>query len=238
MKTKTKALVLALCAVLLVVSTVFVTMAFLTSTTEVVKNTFTVGDVNITLDEAIVDEYGNPGKIINGEFSKVEKIDDAGRRTENEYKLIPGHSYVKDPTVTVTKTSEQCFVRALVSVSESDMKKLTTAFTDDNANGVFLLQNFVGGWDNNVWAYVSCVQNNGNFVYEFRYVGSKSTDGIVDARTEAVKLEPLFATVEMPDDIDNDTLAGLKDLKINVVAHAIQSDGFKSAAEVWGAWKN
>lgn len=49
MRTKTKALVLALCAVLLVVTTVFVTMAFLTSE-DSVQNTFTVGKVTIILN--------------------------------------------------------------------------------------------------------------------------------------------------------------------------------------------
>ena len=50
MKTRSKALLLTLCAVLLVTASVLGTMAFLTSTDEV-KNTFTVGSVNIALDE-------------------------------------------------------------------------------------------------------------------------------------------------------------------------------------------
>lgn len=97
MKTTKKALLLALCAVLLVVSTVFATLAYLTSTTEVVKNTFTVGEIAITLDEAKVTEYG-------------EKVTGAGRVTGNEYKLIPGHEYTKDPIVHVVEKSEPCYV--------------------------------------------------------------------------------------------------------------------------------
>ena len=58
MKIRTKALLLVMCAVLLVVTTVMATLAFLTSTTKVVKNTFTVGNVVITLDEAPVDANG------------------------------------------------------------------------------------------------------------------------------------------------------------------------------------
>jgi len=57
MKTKSKALLLALCAVLLVAASVLGTMAYLTSRAEV-TNTFTVGSVSITLDEAPVDENG------------------------------------------------------------------------------------------------------------------------------------------------------------------------------------
>ena len=99
MKTTKKALLLALCAVLLVVSTVFATLAYLTSTTEVVKNTFTAGNVTITLDEAKVDEYG-------------KEVAGAARVTENEYKLIPGHTYTKDPTIHVDANSEDCWVFA------------------------------------------------------------------------------------------------------------------------------
>ena len=96
MKTTKKALLLALCAVLLVVSTVFATLAYLTTDVKVVKNTFTVGEIEITLDEAKVNEYG-------------DKVGDT-RVTGNEYKLIPGHKYTKDPIVHVVEKSEPCYV--------------------------------------------------------------------------------------------------------------------------------
>lgn len=96
MKTKSKALLMTLCAVLLVAASVLGTMAYLTSTTGEVKNTFTIGKINITLDEAPVNEYG-------------EKI--AGdRRMANSYKLVPNHLYVKDPTVHVTGNSEDSYI--------------------------------------------------------------------------------------------------------------------------------
>ena len=97
MKAKRKALLLSLCAVLLVVASVMGTMAYLTSTATV-TNTFTVGDaVTITLDEAAVDENGKD--IPNA---------DPARRTVNSYKLMPGHEYKKDPTVHVT--GGECYV--------------------------------------------------------------------------------------------------------------------------------
>ena len=58
MKTKSNALLMTLCAVLLVAASVLGTMAYLTSTDEV-ENTFTVGNVKITLDESKVDQNGN-----------------------------------------------------------------------------------------------------------------------------------------------------------------------------------
>ncbi|MBO5967571.1 MAG: hypothetical protein J6S14_03605 [Clostridia bacterium] len=98
MKTRTKALLLALSAVLLVVSTVMATMAYLTYTTQTVQNTFTVGQVVISLDESVVSEYG----VATSERTK----------TGNQYKLIPGHTYDKDPTITVETGSEECWVFA------------------------------------------------------------------------------------------------------------------------------
>lgn len=79
MKTKTKVLVLSACMVLIAVVAVLGTMAFLTSEDEV-KNTFTVGKVSITLDEADVKTDGT-----------YETTADA-RVSANQYHLIPGHS--------------------------------------------------------------------------------------------------------------------------------------------------
>ena len=96
MKTRSKALLLTLCAVVLVIATVFGTMAYLTSTDEV-KNTFTVGSVKITLDEAKVTTDGKP-------------VEDAERVKTNAYHLLPGNEYEKDPTVHVNAQSEDSWI--------------------------------------------------------------------------------------------------------------------------------
>lgn len=98
MKTARKVLLLALCAALLVSATVMGTLAYLTSTDEV-TNTFSVGNVKITLDEAKV---GDDGKAITGEGAE--------RVQSNSYKLLPGHEYDKDPTVHVDAASEDCYI--------------------------------------------------------------------------------------------------------------------------------
>lgn len=52
MKTKKKALLMTACAILLVVATVFGTMAYLTAKSNQVRNTFTATNkITITLDE-------------------------------------------------------------------------------------------------------------------------------------------------------------------------------------------
>lgn len=97
MKTKSKALLMTLCAVLLVAASVLGTMAYLTSTTGPVTNTFSIGKINITLDEAKVDKYG-------------VAVTPAVRGNGNEYKLVPNHEYKKDPTVHVTGNSEDSWI--------------------------------------------------------------------------------------------------------------------------------
>lgn len=121
MKTTKKALLLALCAVLLVVSTVFATLAYLTSTTEVVENTFTIGKVKITLDEAKVTEYG----VVEG----------TSRVIENTYKLMPGHEYTKDPTIHVVKGSEECYLFVKITDDIAAIQDNTTVATQMAANG-------------------------------------------------------------------------------------------------------
>ncbi len=96
MKTKSKALLMTLCAVLLVAASVLGTMAYLTSQ-DSVKNTFSIGKIAITLDEAQVDADGKAQ-------TNVPRV------KENSYKLMPGHAYDKDPTVHVKKDSEDAYI--------------------------------------------------------------------------------------------------------------------------------
>ncbi len=119
MKTKTKALVLSLCAVLLVAVSVFTTIAYLQSS-EKVTNTFTVGKVKITLDEAKVDQYG------------VKENDT--RVKENAYKLIPGHKYTKDPTVHFEEGSEASYLFVKVENGLADIEDVTKIADQITAN--------------------------------------------------------------------------------------------------------
>ena len=80
-----------LSAALIVCATVAGTLAWLTDKTEPVVNTFTVGDINITLTES-------------------ENLD---------LKMVPGQSIKKDPKVTVKAGSEACWLFVKVVRSEN-----------------------------------------------------------------------------------------------------------------------
>lgn len=89
--------ILALCLVVVLVATAItgVTLAYFTDTTQKQTNTFTMGDIEIKLDETDID------------------AEEEGARTEEDQKygvLMPGVSYVKDPVITVEANSEDCYV--------------------------------------------------------------------------------------------------------------------------------
>ncbi len=191
MKTKSKALLMTLCAALLVAVSVLGTMAYLTSTDEVV-NTFTVGKVAITLDEAKVDEDGIA-------------VDPAERVKENQYKLMPGQSYTKDPTVHFAADSEDSYLfvkveNGIAAIEDSD----NTIASQIEANGWTLLD----GTDNVYYKEVT-----GGTAQDILVFGSFTVAGTVDAE-------------------DLETYAGAN---ITVTAYAVQSDGFDGAKAAWDA---
>ncbi|MGN0763574.1 MAG: SipW-dependent-type signal peptide-containing protein [Aristaeellaceae bacterium] len=97
-----KVLLLACSAVLLVCLSVGATLAYLTSNAKVV-NTFSVGNVTITMDEAKTNSDGTLDTTATG------------RVQANTYHLLPGHSYLKDPTIHVDANSEKCWLFVKVS---------------------------------------------------------------------------------------------------------------------------
>lgn len=144
MKSKKKVLVTVLCAVMLVVGSVLGTMAYLTSQSEV-NNTFTVGAVNITLDETAVDDNG-------------VALQGVARRTANTYKLMPGHYYIKDPIVHVTAGSELSWIFVKVDNGIAAIEDSTTIHDQmladsnwaviDATNNIYAYKDAVAGGEN------------------------------------------------------------------------------------------
>lgn len=134
MKNKKKVVLLALCAVLLVSVSVLSTIAFLKST-DSVTNTFTVGKVAITLDEASVDQYGN--------------VTGTDRVKSNTYKLVPSHTYTKDPIVHFAADSEASYLFVKVENGLAAIETGTKIADQIVANGWQLLD----GYTDVYWRY-------------------------------------------------------------------------------------
>lgn len=210
---KFKALLVVACALLLVAASVFGTMAYLTST-DTVTNTFTVGKVNIKLDEA----KANPdGSLVEG----------AARVKANSYKLLPGHTYNKDPMVTVLSGSESSYVKMTVTFSKAN--ELDAIFAPDGAN----LTSIFNGYDAANWTAKGNTKDvtANTRTYEFWYKEA------VGAPTGDVALDALFDSITVPGEITKEQLATIEGMTITVNAYAIQADGFANADAAWKAFK-
>ena len=220
MTTKTKALILALCAVLLVVSTAFVTVAFLTSE-DTVTNTFTVGMVQITLDEAKVNTDGT-------------YLTDVNNRTRNNaYHLLPNHKYIKDPVIHVDKDSEDCwlFVK-IVNGLEPIIAGASTVSDTDSADTVY---NIDGQLIKNGWTCID--ETNGIWCYE-RTASALEDIHVFDTFT--IKADADVAEYATQLDTEGKVAGGKY---IEVTAYAVQADGFnvagktatQNATDAWNA---
>lgn len=235
MKTKSKALLLTLCAVLLIAASVLGTMAYLTSSAEV-KNTFTIGKVEIKLDETDVTNPTGP------------------RVTANSYKLMPGTTYTKDPTVTVKAGSEESYVRMKVTFNNAAalMEMLPNAdnledFTPDEIAlikkiaPILYLTNYTAvdaGWlpEYTMFGMEKTLADPNYFVYDaandtVTYIFYYPTT--VTATTADVTLPALFDTIKVPEHVTGEQLAELNNFQITVIAEAIQAGSFTDAADAW-----
>lgn len=109
------------CAVVLVAGSIAGTIAYLTDT-KTVTNTFTVGNITITLDESPVNE--------NGQATTGARV------TTNTFKLIPGKEYDKDPVIHVAEGSEACWLFVKVENNLADIEASSNTIVSQlTANG-------------------------------------------------------------------------------------------------------
>ena len=104
---KKKAIVAVVALVLVLCCAMGGTLAWLVDSTAEVKNTFTYGDINISLWEH---ELNKDGLTLND-----TKLTETG---QTGFKMIPGNKIEKDPTVTVKAGSEASWL--FVKIVESD----------------------------------------------------------------------------------------------------------------------
>ena len=212
MKNMKKIVMGLVCALALVTASVMGTMAYLTSTDEVV-NTFTVGNVQIKLDEAKANSDGS-------------LVENGGRVKANRYKLLPGHTYNKDPMVTVLEGSESSYVKMTVTFTKAD--ELDAIFAPNGAN----MTSIFVGYDSTNWISKGNTKDTATNTrtYEFWYREA------VEALDGDETLDALFDQIVVPGTITNAQLATIEGMTITVNAYAIQADGFANAEAAWAAY--
>ena len=196
---KKKIVALCLCIALAVVAIGGATLAYFTDT-DTKTNTFTVGNVDITLTES---------------------------NWKDNSKLVPGTTIEKNPTVAVVKGSEECYVRILMTISNSS--QWDAIFAADNT---LEIENFFTDYDSTSWKYIKNTENADNTrTYEFRY---KAAVNALNAE-ENVTLPALFTAVKVPSTLTGDQISTLEGFKIKIEAQAIQTASFNN--DVDAAWE-
>lgn len=163
------ALALVLCCV------VGGSLAWLVDQTDPVKNTFTVGDINIDLTE-----------------------------TTTDYKMVPGNTIAKDPTVTVEAASEASWL--FVKITES-------ANFDD-----FMTYAVADGW-------TALAEATGVYYRQVPAATADTTFAVLKDDTVSVKDT---VTKEQLSALEADAYPTL-----TFQAYAVQSDNVATAADAW-----
>ena len=219
--TKKKIVSLCLAAVLVVMAIAGATVAYFTDT-KTADNTFTMGNVKITLDET---DVTNP---------------QGDRVTSNTYGIAdvyPGATLTKDPVVHNTGKNP-AFIRAIVTI-ENGMNWLGiyndnvwTAPQEDAFNA--LINNTLGeGWELVDIAYDMSGPNHptSDFVDTLKYTGTLAAGADTTA---------MFSQVKIPEKITgNDVTTRISqdgEFHINVVAQAIQANGFDTWENAFAAY--
>lgn len=229
---KKKTLVMLLSVAMIITTAAFGTIAYLTDTASV-TNRFTVGNVSIDVDEAVVTPDGvSVDTDGDGEEDRTSPNPDTGEEG-NLYHLLPGQTYTKDPTMTIIAGSEEAYVRMLVTLTYID--RIKAALGDG-----FMPGDHVDGYDADKWQYIGMTDGSEmnaadetvqTMTYEFRY--HTTVAGMKDGAPADVRLEPLFTAFTVPGVLTGDQMAQLQPSEIRVVGQAIQVKGFDDADAAW-----
>lgn len=174
-----KPLAILLALTLLVGCAIGGTIAWLTAETKAVENTFTVGDITIKLSES----------------------------TGNTFKIVPGATDAKDPTLAVKEGSEKCYVYALVENNLVLNNGTCVATLDVNENQ---------------WTSIATSGNKTLYRY-YKEVTPMADDG--DNSVDYTILEPVFESVTYDGaKITKENIGELDGKKIIVNGFAHQSE--------------
>ena len=217
--TKKRFVAILLCVTLVALAAIGATFAYLTDT-KTVNNTFTMGNVKITLDESKVDESG---KVVEGD-----------RVTSNTYNVYPGAVVTKDPIVHNTGKNA-AYIRATVNVS--NWMNLVSAYYPDFKEtypneGFKAALNLLVGNLGEGWSVVGVTAGDTMIIgqqLDAKFILKYDRELASGADTTA-----MFQTVTIPTGIDNANAESFSGVK--VVAQAIQADGFENWEDAFAAY--
>ena len=215
---KRKIIAICLCAALLAVAVIGGTLAYFTDETQKVQNTFSVGNVKITLDEAKLDESGNATS------ERTEEGNDYGV-------MMPGSSISKDPTVHVDKDSQDAWLFVKLDLSKyASLVMMYNQLHDAPATTldaqIEAVLSYVDGFDSDKWTIM-----NKDEIAASLQGGNPTTLSVILGYKEIVKAEEdivVFTGITMPKEITSEMLEAVPnftkdDFNIDITAYAIQA---------------
>lgn len=183
----TKTMFMILAVVLIVGISVGGTLAWLTDTTGPVTNTFTVGDIDINLAET----------------------------TGSSYKFVPGDKLAKDPKVTVTARSEDCYLFVRITEKNNAVPGSTTGEKVINWT-------VADGW----------TPVKGKTDYWYREVTSDTADQSFTVLTDEITNDGKDGSVSVSTNVTKDMVTALTENppQIIITAAAVQKDNIGTVA--------
>lgn len=211
---KKKITAIFLCVALVAIAVVGASLAYFTDTKSA-TNTFTMGNVKITLDET---DVTNPT---------------GARVTSNEYAVYPGAVVTKDPIVH-NVGANAAYIRATVNVS--NWMNLVAAYYPDFKetfpnDGYKAALNLLVGNLGEGWSVVGVEAGDVFTIGQFDAKFILKYEGTLAAGADTTAM---FQTVTIPAGLDNANAGSFDEVK--VVAQAIQADGFNTWEAAFAAF--
>ena len=215
---KKKITAICLCVALVAIAVVGATLAYFTDT-KTATNTFTMGDVKIKLDETNVNDP------------------DGDRVTSNEYNVYPGAVVTKDPIVHNTGKNG-AYIRAIVTV-ENGMNWLgfyydkTSTFPQVEAFEKLICNTLGTGWEIVGFKNVMSTQDHptSDTVVTLKYTGVLKAGDMTSAMFKNVMLPAKMTASDITTRVAQNGV-----FHIDVVAQAIQADGFTTWENAFAAF--
>lgn len=192
------------------------TLAYFTDTTDTKTNVFTVGDLDITLDEP------------NWDYD------------DSSFEIIPGNSVDKDPVVTVEANSVDSYLRVVVTMP-TDLYQMSDFYGSTAASPYVTFDSKSADWTVVSATADLAEPSKTTVILDYNAVISSSAED-----QAFVLFTKMNFSSDLTNNAENDAngydaftkLQALADedlLKIDVTAYATQAEGFETSAEAFAS---
>lgn len=221
---KKKLLVVAMVLSMVAVLAIGGTLAYFTDNAEL-TNTFTTGDISMTLDEAVVEQDAN------GDYVAVGEDRDSDGQA---YDLHPGITVKKDPTIHLDTEGLEAYVAAKIIVSGADLDSLISNYPpylttyELITGGAAVPATYVGDWQG-----LTEVHSNDQAMFYQDVTNAENNEWVIymffKAPYEGEQDIVLFDTLTVPAEYTNAQMQKLEGMNIKVEGFAAQIDTFSDA---------